>query len=79
MWPYDAAYVALAEFLDAELLTLDGKIAAVPGVQCVVRNLRVPPRPSRPTGTGGSTRSPRLPRPRRTAPLTPRLPIHKMV
>ena len=40
MWPYDAAYVALAEFLDAELLTLDGKIAAVPGVQCAVRNLR---------------------------------------
>lgn len=40
MWPYDAAYVALAEFLDAELLTLDGKLAAIPGVQCAVRNLR---------------------------------------
>ncbi|NED99775.1 type II toxin-antitoxin system VapC family toxin [Phytoactinopolyspora halotolerans] len=40
MWPYDAAYVALAESLDAELCTLDGKLARTPGVQCVVRNLR---------------------------------------
>ena len=28
---YDAAYVALAELLDAALLTCDGKIASVPG------------------------------------------------
>ncbi len=40
MWPYDAAYVALAESLDAELVTLDGKIEAVPGLKCAVRNLR---------------------------------------
>ncbi len=40
MWPYDAAYVALAEWLDAELVTLDGKIETIPGVMCSVRNLR---------------------------------------
>ena len=40
MWPYDAAYVALAESLDAELVTLDGKLKAIPGVSCAVRNLR---------------------------------------
>jgi predicted nucleic acid-binding protein len=40
MWPYDAAYVALAELLDAELLTLDGKLATIPGALCAVRNLR---------------------------------------
>jgi predicted nucleic acid-binding protein len=40
MWPYDAAYVALAESLNAELVTLDGKIEGVPGVRCAVRNLR---------------------------------------
>lgn len=42
MWPYDAAYVALAEVLGAELITLDAKLVAVPGVMCDVRN----PRPS---------------------------------
>jgi predicted nucleic acid-binding protein len=40
MWPYDAAYVALAEGLDAELVTLDGTIETIPGVMCSVRNLR---------------------------------------
>lgn len=40
MWPYDAAYVALAEALDAELVTLDGKIKTIPGISCTVRNLR---------------------------------------
>lgn len=40
MWPYDAAYVALAERLGAELLTLDGKLSAVPGIRCPVRDLR---------------------------------------
>jgi predicted nucleic acid-binding protein len=38
MWPYDAAYVALAESLSAELVTLDGKIGKVPGLRCAVRN-----------------------------------------
>jgi predicted nucleic acid-binding protein len=40
MWPYDAAYVALAETLDTTLLTVDGKVASVPGLRCAVRNLR---------------------------------------
>ena len=40
MWPYDAAYVALAESLNADLVTLDGKIEGIPGVRCAVRNLR---------------------------------------
>jgi predicted nucleic acid-binding protein len=40
MWPYDAAYVALAEALDAELVTLDAKLEKVPGLMCTVRNLR---------------------------------------
>lgn len=38
MWPYDAAYVALAESLNAELVTLDGKIGRVPGLRCQVQN-----------------------------------------
>ena len=38
MWPYDAAYVALAESLSADLVTLDGKIGKVPGLNCTVRN-----------------------------------------
>ena len=38
MWPYDAAYVALAESLSAELVTLDGKIAKAPGLRCIIRN-----------------------------------------
>ena len=33
---YDAAYVALAEALDAELLTADARLAAAPGLRCSV-------------------------------------------
>lgn len=40
MWPYDAAYVALAESLSVVLVTVDSKLGSVPGVKCVVRNLR---------------------------------------
>jgi predicted nucleic acid-binding protein len=40
MWPYDASYVALAETLGTELVTLDGKLAGAPGLRCTVRNLR---------------------------------------
>ena len=31
---YDASYVALAELLDAELATLDGRLARAPGPEC---------------------------------------------
>ena len=40
MWPYDAAYVALAEALRATLITVDAKFASVPGMTCPLRNLR---------------------------------------
>jgi len=40
MWPYDAAYVALAEALEAPLVTVDSKIEKVPGIRCEVRNMR---------------------------------------
>ena len=34
---YDAAYVALAEQAEATLLTMDAKLARVPGARCAVR------------------------------------------
>lgn len=36
---YAAAYVALAELIDAPLLTADSKLAAGPGVTCAVELL----------------------------------------
>jgi predicted nucleic acid-binding protein len=33
---YDAGYVALAEFLDADLVTLDRRIGRAPGIRCIV-------------------------------------------
>ncbi|MCU0282235.1 MAG: type II toxin-antitoxin system VapC family toxin [Acidimicrobiia bacterium] len=35
--PYDAVYVALAEALEAELVTADRRLAAAPGIRCRVR------------------------------------------
>jgi predicted nucleic acid-binding protein len=37
---YDAAYVAVAELLDAPLITLDRRLSAAPGIRCSVE---VPP------------------------------------
>ena len=37
---YDACYVALAEALDATLVTADARLAAAPGVSCRVHVLR---------------------------------------
>jgi len=37
---YDAAYVALAETLDAALVTADARLAKAPGVTCSVEVLR---------------------------------------
>jgi len=37
---YDAAYVALAETLDCELLTADQRLVNAPGPRCVIRLLR---------------------------------------
>ena len=34
--PYDASYVALAEALNATLLTSDARLAAAPGLRCQV-------------------------------------------
>lgn len=39
---YDAAYVALAELLGADLLTIDWHIARVPGIRCRVQVLGHP-------------------------------------
>jgi predicted nucleic acid-binding protein len=36
---YDAAYIALAEALDADPLTTDAALARVPGIACTVRVL----------------------------------------
>jgi predicted nucleic acid-binding protein len=40
MWPYDAAFVALAEALQITLVTVDTKFSGVPGMRCPLRNLR---------------------------------------
>lgn len=37
---WDAAYVALAEALDATLLTMDARLAAAPGPQCPIEVVR---------------------------------------
>ena len=37
--PYDAAYVALAEFLGYPLLTADGRLSRAPGIRCRVELL----------------------------------------
>jgi predicted nucleic acid-binding protein len=37
---YDAAYVALAELLQADLLTADGRVAAAPGPRCGIEVLQ---------------------------------------
>lgn len=36
MTSYDAAYVALAEQVDATLVTLDRRLAGAPGAQCEI-------------------------------------------
>jgi predicted nucleic acid-binding protein len=36
MWPYDAAYVALAESLGAQLVTIDAKLEKAPGLRCEI-------------------------------------------
>ena len=36
---YDASYVALAELLGGDLLTIDRRLAAVPGIRCHVEVL----------------------------------------
>jgi predicted nucleic acid-binding protein len=37
---YDAAYVALAEIIDAPLVTSDAKLAGTPGAACAIEVLR---------------------------------------
>jgi predicted nucleic acid-binding protein len=37
--PYDAAYVSLAETLDATLVTADGALARAPGSRCHIEHL----------------------------------------
>jgi predicted nucleic acid-binding protein len=46
--PYDAAYVALAEALDVELVTADRRLARASGLECSVRVLREEREPGRP-------------------------------
>ncbi|MFT4219834.1 MAG: type II toxin-antitoxin system VapC family toxin [Microbacterium sp.] len=41
--PYDAAYLALAEQLDAAVVTTDSKLASIPGIRCDVRTLTAGP------------------------------------
>ena len=36
---YDAAYIALAEQLDAVIVTTDAKLSLIPGIRCTVRTL----------------------------------------
>lgn len=38
--PYDAAYIALAEQLDAPVVTTYAKLERIPGIRCEVRTLR---------------------------------------
>ena len=38
---YDAAYVALAEALEAPLVTMDGRLSQAPGIRAASRGLRV--------------------------------------
>ncbi len=40
--PYDAVYVALAEHLDAVLVTADARISGAPGIRCTVEVVRLP-------------------------------------
>lgn len=40
MWPYDAAYAALAEALDVPLLTIDGKFERTPGLRCAIVSVK---------------------------------------
>lgn len=35
--PYDASYIALAEIMQAPLLTTDARLARAPGIRCEVR------------------------------------------
>jgi predicted nucleic acid-binding protein len=37
--PYDACYIALAEVMEAPLLTVDARLARAPGIRCEVRVL----------------------------------------
>lgn len=39
MWPYDAAFVALAEALDVPLVSIDSTFTRTPGIRCAVEVL----------------------------------------
>lgn len=45
---YDAAYVALAELLNATLVTSDNRLSLAPGLRCPVEVLAPRPAPARP-------------------------------